>query len=83
VTEYPHVVVEHGVPRIEGTRVRVARLWLLHKKGCPIATIMSSYPHIPKSAILSALAFAYDNDTLIVGDLLSEAHERLDKLESW
>lgn len=65
---HPHVAFEGRSPIVEGTRVLVRRLWQMHQRGDPIAKIMSRYPRVPPSSILSALAFAYDNRALIEWD---------------
>jgi uncharacterized protein (DUF433 family) len=71
--EHPHVEIDHsGSPVIKGTRVPVRRLWLWHRKGVPVDTLLKRYPTLKPSQILSALAFAYDNQELISADMERE-----------
>ncbi len=69
VKEHPHIELRDGSPLIEGSRVPVRRLWDFHKRGTPIATLIARYPLLGPARVLSALAFAYDNEDLIVWDL--------------
>jgi uncharacterized protein (DUF433 family) len=65
---HPHVSFEGRSPIVEGTRILVRRLWQMHQRGEPIAEIMARYKRVEPAAILSALAFAYDNRALIEWD---------------
>jgi len=76
VFAHPHVVLDGSSPMIEGTAIPVRRIWRLHQSGCPIATIMARYHRIGPGAILSALAFAYDNKDLVERDLHEAAGGR-------
>lgn len=69
VWPYPHVELLDGVPFVEGTRVPVRRLFDFHKRGTPIATLFQRYPQVERAKILSALAFAYDNEAYVLDDL--------------
>lgn len=73
---HPHVGFDGRSPVVEGTRVFVRRLWQMHEHGEPIAKIMTRYPRVSPSAILSALAFAYDNRALIEWDEQQEEERR-------
>lgn len=74
---HPHVTFDGHSPVVEGTRVLVRKLWWMHQRGEPIAEIMARYRKVSPAAVLSALAFAYDNREFIEWD---ECQSR-DKLE--
>ena len=61
----PYVVLEEGVPYVEGSRVTVRRLWLWHQRGVPVDTIIARYPQLGPARILSALSYAYDHRLLV------------------
>lgn len=65
VVEHPHITMVDGVPFIEGTRVPAQRLYDWHKKGVTMDTLFKRYPMIPRSHVLSAVAFFYDNPSLL------------------
>ena len=70
VKPHPHVVMgEDGLAYVEGTRVPVARIFRWHKRGVPIATLIARYPVLGPAAVLSALAFGYDNEALVARDI--------------
>jgi uncharacterized protein (DUF433 family) len=59
---HPHVEKdETGTPVVKGTRVPVARLFLWHRHGTPVATLVKRYPSLGWAAILDALSYGYDN----------------------
>jgi len=72
VIKHPHVVVDRNVfggsPHIRGSRVPVRRLWIWHKNGASIETLMKRYPQLGSARVLDALAFAYDNQGIIEAD---------------
>ncbi len=67
VIVYPHVTFdENDLPVIAGTRVPVHRLFWWHKvKHIAVDTLIKRYPVCGPAAVLSALAFAYDNEALV------------------
>lgn len=70
---HPHVVVDHtGSPIIDGTRVPVRRIWRWHRRGVTVETLLKRYPTLKPVQIITALAFAYDNQELIEADLARE-----------
>jgi uncharacterized protein (DUF433 family) len=72
--EHPHVItranVMNGSPHVEGSRVPVRRLWAWFKRGVPIATLLERYSTLGPQRVLSALAFAFDNQELVEADLM-------------
>lgn len=76
VIPHPHVRVERAVlagsPHVTGSRVPVRRLWLWHRGGTSIETLLRRYPNLGPARILDALAFAYDNPDLIRADVERE-----------
>ena len=74
---HPHVQIDPNVlggsPIVAGSRVPVRRLWAWHRGGTSIETLLKRYPKLGPARVLSALAFAYDNQELIEEDL---AHEQ-------
>ncbi len=73
---HPHVEVRDdlmaGSPVVRGTKVPVRRLWAWHRKGVTVETLVKRYPSIGPAKVLCALAFAYDNEPLLVADLERE-----------
>jgi uncharacterized protein (DUF433 family) len=61
-----------GSPVVVGTKIPVRRLWSWHKKGVSVETLLKRYPALGPSRVLSALAFAYDNQDLMSADLARE-----------
>lgn len=57
---------------MKGTRVPVRRLWSWHRRGTTIETLLKRYPQLGPAKILDALAFAYDNESLVQADLERE-----------
>lgn len=70
---HPHVEVRDdllaGSPMVRGTRVPVRRLWVWHRKGVLVETLVKRYPTLGWAKVLGALAFAYDNQSLIEADI--------------
>jgi len=62
---YPHVAKTPGIcggkARIEGTRVRVQSVVLLHEEGASDDRIREQYPDLTPAQIHAALAYYYDN----------------------
>ena len=48
------------------------RLWLWHRKGVTVETLIKRYPTLGPAKVLDALAFAYDNETMIEADVERE-----------
>jgi len=73
---HPHVRVERAVlagsPHVAGSRVPVRRLWLWHRGGASIETLLRRYPNLGPARVLDALAFAYDNTELMEADVARE-----------
>ncbi len=61
-----------GSPVVVGTKIPVRRLWSWHRKGVSVETLLKRYPTLGPSRVLSALAFAYDNQELMGADLARE-----------
>jgi uncharacterized protein (DUF433 family) len=81
---HPHVRVDAGVlggsPYVVGSRVPVRRLWAFYRRGVSIDTLLRRFPRLGAGKILDALAFAYDNEEVIVADIEREEH-LLDRVE--
>src|SRR4051794_20574584 len=73
---HPHVrcdiAVLAGSPHVVGSRVPVRRLWVWHRGGAAVETLVKRYPNLGPARILDALAFAYDNQDLIEADIARE-----------
>src|SRR5271169_6713599 len=73
---HPHVrcdgSVLAGSPHVLGSRVPVRRLWIWHRGGAAVETLVRRYPNLGPARILDALSFAYDNQDLIEADLERE-----------
>ena len=76
---HPHVRVDPNVlggsPYVVGSRVPVRRLWSFYRKGVSIDTLLRRFPRLGPAKLLDALAFAYDNEEVILADIQRE--ERL------
>jgi len=74
---HPHVktdpAVLGGSPFVAGSRVPVRRLWSWHRGGASVETLIKRYPNLGPAKVLDALAFAFDNTTLIEDDLAQES----------
>jgi len=73
---HPHVVVDtavdDGTPMIEGSRVPVHRLFAWHRQGTTVESLLRRYPQLGPAKVFDALAFAYDNQELMVMTLIAE-----------
>lgn len=73
---HPHVRVDPairgGSPCVSGSRVPVRRIWMWHRGGASVSTIMKRYPNLGPAKILDALSFAYDNMALVEADVERE-----------
>jgi uncharacterized protein (DUF433 family) len=73
---HPHVRTDTrvlaGSPHVEGSRVPVRRLWVWHRGGASVETLVKRYPNLGPARILDALAFAYDNLDVIEADIARE-----------
>jgi uncharacterized protein (DUF433 family) len=73
---HPHVrsdaAVLGGSPHVAGSRVPVRRLWVWHRGGASVETLVKRYPNLGPARILDALAFAYDNQDVIDADIVRE-----------
>jgi uncharacterized protein (DUF433 family) len=81
---HPHVRVDKNVlggsPHVMGSRVPVRRLWSFYRKGVGIDTLLKRFPRLGPAKILDALAFAYDNEEVILADIARE-EQLLDRAE--
>jgi uncharacterized protein (DUF433 family) len=81
---HPHVRVDKSVlggsPHVVGSRVPVRRLWAFYRKGVGIDTLLKRFPRLGPAKILDALAFAYDNEEVILADIARE-EQLLDSAE--
>jgi uncharacterized protein (DUF433 family) len=82
---HPHVRVDANVlggsPYVVGSRVPVRRLWAFYRKGVTLDTLLRRFPRLGPAKILDALAFAYDNEEVILADIQRE-EQLLDRVES-
>lgn len=66
---YPHVSIIPeilgGAPFFTSSRVPVHRVWGWFKRGISVEMLVRRYPSLPPAAILSGLAFCFDNRELI------------------
>jgi uncharacterized protein (DUF433 family) len=73
---HPHVRVDAnilgGSPYVVGSRVPVRRLWSFYRKGVPLDTLLKRFPRLGPAKIFDALAFAYDNEEVILADIQRE-----------
>lgn len=73
---HPHVRCDArilgGSPHVEGSRVPVRRLWVWHRGGASVETLLRRYPNLGPARVLDALSFAYDNQELIDADIARE-----------
>ena len=87
---YPHIAKTPGVcggrARVEGTRLRVCNVVLLHKDGASDSKIREAYPDLTPAQTHAALAYYYDNREEIDAELdedarfFSEAERNWDEL---
>lgn len=73
---HPHVRVDQSVlggsPYVVGSRVPVRRLWAFYRKGVSLDTLLRRFPRLGPAKILDALAFAYDNEEVVLADIQRE-----------
>lgn len=69
---HPHVELIAGSAIVKGTRVPVRRLWVWHRKGVSVATLIKRYPQLGPAKVLDALSYAYDNEAAIEADVARE-----------
>ena len=64
-TEHPHVVKSEGTlggkPRIEGTRISVGHVFVLHSDNNQSAAEIAATYSLPVSQVHDALSYAYDH----------------------
>src|SRR5262245_11230952 len=81
---HPHVRVDKNVlggsPHVVGSRVPVRRLWGFYRNGVSVDTLLKRFPRLGPAKILDALAFAYDNEEVILADIERE-EQLLDRAE--
>jgi uncharacterized protein (DUF433 family) len=82
---HPHVRVDASVlggsPYVVGSRVPVRRLWAFYRKGITIDTLLRRFPRLGAGKIFDALAFAYDNEEVMLADIRRE-EQLLDRVEA-
>lgn len=75
---HPHVRVDANVlggsPYVAGSRVPVRRLWSFYRKGVTLETLLRRFPRLGPAKVLDALAFAYDNEEVVLADIAREEH---------
>jgi uncharacterized protein (DUF433 family) len=69
-----------GSPYVVGSRVPVRRLWSFYRKGVTLDTLLRRFPRLGPAKILDALAFAYDNEEVVLADIQRE-EQLLDRAE--
>ena len=73
---HPHVRCDPskfgGSPHVADSGVLVRRLWVWHRGGTSLETLIRRYPQLGPARILDALAFAWDNQDLVEDDLARE-----------
>jgi uncharacterized protein (DUF433 family) len=73
---HPHVRVDANVlggsPYVFGSRVPVRRLWAFYRRGVTIDTLLRRFPRLGAAKIFDALAFAYDNEEVMLADMQRE-----------
>lgn len=82
---HPHVRVDGSVlggsPYVVGSRVPVRRLWAFYRKGIGIDTLLRRFPRLGAAKIFDALAFAYDNEEVMLADIQRE-EQLLDRVQA-
>lgn len=68
---YPHVAIVDGVAMVD--TVPVHRIFSWHRSGTKVSTLVERYPALGIARILAALAFAYDNQAIIIAASAREA----------
>jgi len=71
-----------GRLRIEGTRITINQIAVLHKQGFDAQAIAEQYPHLTLAQIYAALAYYHANPQEIEADLSAESAESLDQWSS-
>ncbi|HEV7475078.1 MAG TPA: DUF433 domain-containing protein [Pyrinomonadaceae bacterium] len=61
-----------GRLRIDGTRITVNQIVVLHKQGTNTEEILETYPHLTLAQIYAALAYYHANQAEIEADLAAE-----------
>lgn len=71
---HPHVELDPrtGSPLVRGTAVPVRRLWVWHRRGVSVETLVRRYPSLGWARVLDALSYAHDNEELMEADLARE-----------
>jgi len=61
-----------GSPYVVGSRVPVRRLWAFYRSGASIERILKRYPQLGPGKVFDALAFAFDNEEVVLADIARE-----------
>src|SRR4051794_9574577 len=74
-----HIVVDdHGVARIEGTRIKVMQLVMALRSECKSAEELHDwYPHLKQAAIYAALAYYHDHREKIDAQIQESTSSRI------
>jgi uncharacterized protein (DUF433 family) len=76
-TGYPHLAtnprIAGGVPIIKGTRITVRAIAGYYQLGMSVDEILQSLPHLSQAQVHAALAFYFDHQVQIDGDLKRNA----------
>jgi uncharacterized protein (DUF433 family) len=84
ILHYPHVEVEgHETPTIAGSRIKVVFLAEAHRShGYSAEELHEHYPHLPKAAIYSALAYYWDHQEAMDAEI-ERRRQSESELRSW
>ena len=85
-TRYEHIVIEDGVPRINGTTMKVVELVLEHQSyGWSPEELKYQHPYLELGQIYSALSYYYDHKEELDKDIetrLSKVDDLQKKIKS-
>ncbi|HEY2412591.1 MAG TPA: DUF433 domain-containing protein [Pirellulaceae bacterium] len=70
-----------GVPRIDGSRIRVSQIVLMTEQGMSADEIVSNFPHLTLAQVYAALSYYHDHRAQI-DDEIRAADEQFRHLKS-
>ncbi|MGA2065966.1 MAG: DUF433 domain-containing protein [Thermoguttaceae bacterium] len=75
--DYPHISLDSAsVPTLTGTRIKVVEIVLDHlAHGSGAEEIQRQFPHLTLGQIHSALAYYYDHQEEVDGDIARRLHK--------
>ena len=77
--DYPHITsnpnIAGGAPLIEGTRITVRTIAGYYQMGMNVDEILSTLSHLSAAQVHAALAYYFDHQSEIDGDLLDNSDE--------